>query len=52
MPKTPKKPAVPPYPATTAKPGGKGPLNDAKANARLQTGLRWQRTKRYGWDSR
>jgi len=49
-----KKPPAPP--ASTAKtgtkpaarPGGPG----KPANPRLQTDNRWQRTKRYGWDSR
>ncbi|HJW24343.1 MAG TPA: hypothetical protein VJ576_05535 [Rhodocyclaceae bacterium] len=52
MPKTRKKP-VPPSPAPPRnRPGpSQGPAT-GKADPRLQADQRWQRTKRYGWDSR
>lgn len=52
MPKTRKTP-VPPLPALSQNRSGppQGPTT-GKPNPRLQADRRWQRTKRYGWDSR
>lgn len=52
MPSTPKKPAKPAPTTPDAKPGARWQQDKAKPNPRLQADNRWQRTKRYGWDSR
>jgi hypothetical protein len=52
MPKPTKKPASPAPAHPPGKPGRPQAPSGARDNRRLQADNRWQRTKRYGWDSR
>jgi len=52
MPKSAKKPVSPAPALPPGKPGRPGTPFNARDNRRLQADNRWQRTKRYGWDSR
>ncbi|MBS1189464.1 MAG: hypothetical protein H6R10_1256 [Rhodocyclaceae bacterium] len=52
MPKSRRKPAPPAPGAASARPGWPPASAAAKPDPRLQAANRWQRSKRYGWDSR